>query len=146
MWADLLNKEAKIRAEDTLLLVQGALVLLGNVYEKRDINLFGPGFLEKASKKLEADKAISKVADDSRGGPALKKHRFSNSSDKTDLQHFLDKGPSERYGGKRDRRQQPYTVYTRFNQGKYFQQRNPMTPKAVNHENSNQKQEDWATS
>ncbi|MCG8626900.1 MAG: hypothetical protein MJE68_33475, partial [Proteobacteria bacterium] len=74
LWADLLNKEACVSAEDTLLLVQRALVLLGSAsdaisqesrkiawtrinpklkslateeYEKGETNLFGPGFLEK---------------------------------------------------------------------------------------------------
>ena len=31
-------------------------------YEDRKDNLFGPGFLEKASKKMDADKAINKVS------------------------------------------------------------------------------------
>lgn len=71
LWADLINKEAHISAEDTLMLVQRALVLLGSAsdaisqerrkiawtrinpklkslateeYEKRETNLFGPGF------------------------------------------------------------------------------------------------------
>ena len=83
LWADLLNKDAKVRWEDTLLLIQRALVLLGNAshsitmerrkiawsrinpkwkslasenYEGNESNLFGPGFLEKASKCLEVEK------------------------------------------------------------------------------------------
>ena len=77
LWADHLNKEANVTSEDTLLLIQRALVLLGNAshsitlewrkiawsrlnpklkslatedYTGRETNLFGPGFLEKASK------------------------------------------------------------------------------------------------
>jgi len=80
---DVLNKEVKVSQEDTLLLLQRALVLLGSAshaitlerrkiawsrinpklkalateeYEKRKTNLFGPGFLEKASKRLEAER------------------------------------------------------------------------------------------
>ena len=76
LWADLLNKEARVSAEDTLLLMQRALVLLGSAshaisqerrkiawtrinpklkslasedYDKRETDLFGPGFLEKAT-------------------------------------------------------------------------------------------------
>jgi len=30
-------------------------------YEKREDQLFGPGFLEKASKKIETQKALTKV-------------------------------------------------------------------------------------
>ena len=30
-------------------------------YKDRESNLFGPGFLEKASRKLEADKALARV-------------------------------------------------------------------------------------
>jgi len=33
--------------------------LASEEYTKRDSNLFGPGFLEKAAKKAEADKAMS---------------------------------------------------------------------------------------
>ena len=34
-------------------------------YEKREGKLFGPTFLEKASKKLKADKALAKVSNNS---------------------------------------------------------------------------------
>ena len=98
LWADLLNKEAKVSREDTLLLLQRALVLLGSTshaitlerrkvawsrinpslkalateeYEKRETSLFGPGFLEKASRRLEAEKTLSKVAGQgNKGGTA----------------------------------------------------------------------------
>ena len=92
LWADLLNKEAKVSREDTLLLLQWVLVLLGSTshaitlegqkvawsrtnpslnalatedYEKRETSLFRPGFLEKASKRLEAEKTLSKVSNNS---------------------------------------------------------------------------------
>ena len=88
LWADLLNKQAEVSPED-ILLIQRALVLLGSAshsisqerrkiawsrinpqlkslateeYSKRETNLFGPGFLEKASKRLEAEKTLSKVS------------------------------------------------------------------------------------
>ena len=74
LWSDLLNKEAKVSSEDILLLIQCALVLLGSAshtvsqerrkiawsrinpqlktlateeYDKRESNLFGPGFLRR---------------------------------------------------------------------------------------------------
>ena len=88
LWADLLNKEARVTPEDVLLLIQRALVLLGSAshsisierrklvwakmnpklrslgseeYSERGTDLFGPGFLEKASKRLEVEKTLTKV-------------------------------------------------------------------------------------
>jgi hypothetical protein len=80
LWTDL-NKEAKVSPEDVLLLI---LVLLHSIsierrklvwakmntklrslgseeYGERGTDLFGPGFLEKASKRLEVEKTLSKV-------------------------------------------------------------------------------------
>ena len=78
LWADLLNREANVHPEDIVLLIQRALVLLGSAshainierrkivwakmnpklrslgseeYGERGTDLFGPGFLEKASKR-----------------------------------------------------------------------------------------------
>ena len=86
---DLLNKEANVTAEDTLLLIQRALSLLGSAshnitlerrkiawsrinpklkslatedYSGREANLFGARFLEKASKRLEVEKRLAKVS------------------------------------------------------------------------------------
>lgn len=86
LWADLLNKDTKVSNEQVLLLTQRALVLLGSVshqvsqerrkiawakinpklkslaeedYSKRESNLFRPGFLELASKRLEMDKTMT---------------------------------------------------------------------------------------
>lgn len=101
LWADVLNKEAKVSQEDTLLLLQRALVLLGSAshaialerwkiawsrinltlkalateeYEKQETNVFGPGFLEKASKRLEAEKTLNKVSGKSnKSGPPHKR-------------------------------------------------------------------------
>ena len=80
LWADLMRKEASLSAEDVLLTLQRALVLLGSAshaislecrriawarlnpklktlatesYEKRETNLFGPTFMEKATKHVE---------------------------------------------------------------------------------------------
>ena len=80
--------------------------------------MFGPGFMEKASKRIETDKTIAKVANASKGPPPVKKKRFS--SDKSDLRHFLDRGASVKYGSKKERRHQPYTPFTRAHSSKYF--------------------------
>lgn len=151
LWADLLNKEAKVSREDTLLLLQRALVLLGSTshaitlerrkvawsrinpslkalateeYEKRETSLFGPGFLEKASRRLEAEKTLSKVASQgNKGGPPSKKARYEN--DKSDLRSFLAKGAPAMYGGRRPQRRQPYSSYTRFQSTRYNTGRPP---------------------
>ena len=145
LWADLLNKEAKVSREDTLLLLQRALVLLGSTshaitlerrkvawsrinpslkalateeYGKRETSLFGPGFLEKASKRLEAEKTLSKVSSQgNKGGPPSKKARYEN--DKSDLRSFLARGAPAMYGGRRLQRRQPYSSYTRFQSTRY---------------------------
>ena len=102
LWADLLNPKANVSTENILLLIQRALVLLGSTshsvsqerrkiawtrinpklkslateeYEKRESNLFGPGFLEKASKRIESEKTLSKVAGNS--DPPAKKARYA---------------------------------------------------------------------
>lgn len=145
LWGDLLNEEAKYSKQDLLMLIQRSLVLLGSAshaisqerrkvawarinpklkslaegeYDKRDSSLFGPGFLEKASKKLEVDKTIRKVSQT--GAPPPKRARFSK--DSSDLRHFLDKGATARYGGGRFQRQQPYQPPKRFQSKKYFHQ------------------------
>ena len=112
LWADLLNKEAKASPEDILLLIQRALVLLGSAshsisierrqtvwakmnpklrslgseeYGERGTDLFGPGFLEKASKRLEVEKILAKVAKPL--PQSVKKGRYEN--DKSDLRSFF---------------------------------------------------------
>jgi len=148
LWADLLNKEANVTAEDTLLLIQRAIVLLGSAshsitlerrkiawsrinpklkslaseeYGERESNLFGPGFLEKASKRLEVEKTLDKVSNQGKSSQqAHKKARFEN--DKSDLRSFLAKGASVVYGNSRIQRQsQPYNAYTRFRNRRYYQ-------------------------
>ena len=153
LWGDLLNEEVKVSKEDTLLIIQRALVLLGNAsnsislerrkvawarinpklkalatedYSKRETNLFGPGFLEKASKKLELDKTIAKVSQPG-GFQSAKRARFSK--DASDLRSFLSKGAPARYGGGRPQRHQPYQVPKRFQSKRYFQQSRPAQPK-----------------
>ena len=76
--------------------------------------------MEKASKRIEADKTIAKVASGpSKSQPLGRKRKFV--TDKSDLRPFLDKGASAKYGGRKDRRQQPYNSYTRFQSNKYYQ-------------------------
>ena len=135
LWADLLNEETSPSREDVLLLTQRALVLLGSAshlislerrkvawakinpklrslateeYDKRESNLFGPGFLEKASKRIEVDKTMSKVSNPHSSGANNSNKRARYSRDKTDLRSFLARGPPARYGDKRAQRPQPY--------------------------------------
>lgn len=153
LWSDLLNSGAKVSAEDTVLLIQRALVMLGSMshsitqerrriawtrinpklkglaeedYDKRESNLFGPGFLEKAAKKMEVDKTMDKVATSSRKpGSYSKRPRFEH--DKSDLRSFLYKGAPGKYGNRRFQRQQPYSrgSFNRFQSRKYNFQRPP---------------------
>ena len=63
--------------------------LASEEYDKRKTSLFGPGFLEKVSKWIEASKTLNKVSyNPSRLPP--KKARFDN--DKDDLKHFFVQG------------------------------------------------------
>ncbi len=127
-------QDATVSAEDTVLLIQRALVLLGSAshaisqerrkiawtrinpkfkslateeYSKREDNLFGPGFLEKAFKRVEVEKTLSKVsgnAGNQQGPPPSKRRRYE--SDERDLRSFLAKGAPARYGGRKN--QHPY--------------------------------------
>ena len=145
LWGDLLNEQARVSTEDILMLIQRSLVLLGSAshaisqerrkvawarinpklkslaeedYGKRDGNLFGPGFLEKASKRLERDKTIAKVSQPA-NPPSAKRARYSR--DGSDLRSFLAKGATARYGGGRSQRPQPYQPPRKFQSRRYFQ-------------------------
>ena len=63
-----------------------------------------------ASKRIETNRTIAKVAGPNRGPPPAKKRRFM--PDKTDLRFFLDKGAFGQYSGRKDRCQQLYSSYT----------------------------------
>jgi hypothetical protein len=85
-------------------------------YGERGTDLFGPGFLEKASKRLEVEKTLSKVTK-----PPIqntKRGRYEN--DKSDLRSFLSKGASVQYGNAKNRSPQPYT-FSRFQRGRRYQ-------------------------
>ena len=156
LWADLLNKDAGITPEDTLLLVQRALVLMGSVshsitlerrkiawsrinpklkslaseeYNERESNLFGPGFLEKASKRLEVEKTLDKVSNQGTAGPSQKRPKYDR--DKSDLRSFLSRGASAQRGGSKTGRQNnPRSSYTKFRSNKYLNQTPPGTTPA----------------
>lgn len=152
LWADLLNKEASISKEDTVLLAQRALVLLGNVshqmtlerrkiawakinaklkslasedYSKRGTNLFGSGFLEMASKRLEVDRTMSKVSLPQPSNPSSKRYRYSRNS--SDLRSFLSKGAPAQHGGRKFQRHQPYSSFPKSFQSRKYFQRPPKT-------------------
>jgi hypothetical protein len=139
-----LNKEAKVSPENILLLIQRALVLLGSAshsisierhktvwakmnpklrslgseeYGERGTDLFGPGFLEKASKRLEVEKTLAKVAKPL--PQSVKKGRYENN--KSDPRSFFIQG---RFGSVREREEspppQPY-IFSRFQKGRRYQ-------------------------
>ena len=134
LWVDLPNRNARVSPEDILLLIQRALVLLGSAahtitlerrkiawarinptlkslaseeYTERDADLFGPGFLEKASKRLEVEKTLDKVA--TKLGPQQKCPRYD--TDKSDLRSFLAKGTSAGGGSKNTRQINPQNLF-----------------------------------
>ena len=53
--------------------------------------MFGPTFLEKASRKLEVDKALARVSYSSQGAQGSRKPSFEE--DPKDLHHFYRKAP-----------------------------------------------------
>ena len=146
-WADLLNKEASISQESILLLIQRSLVLLGSAshlisqerrkiawnrinpklkaladedYEKRETNLFGPGFLEKASKRLEVDKTMQKVAQPQATQSSIGRKYGRYANDKADLRHFLARVPPAQYGSRRNQNQGSKQPYDPRKSRKYF--------------------------
>ena len=121
LWVELLQPDAEPTKQEIVLRLQRALVLLGSTshainverrrvawarinlklkslaeedYKDREHNLFGPGFLEKASKKLEVDKGFVKVAHDSSGSSRKRTYE----EDPKDLRCFLSKGAPAQYG------------------------------------------------
>jgi len=125
LWADLLNPDAEVSAEEVLALIQRALVLLGSAshgvsqerrkiacsrinpklkalasedFTGRENKLFGPGFLEKASKRIDSEKAMDKMSE---VGPS-KKRRYDN--DKGDLLCFLSGGAPAKHDGRGNQR------------------------------------------
>ena len=69
--------------------------------------MFGGGFLEKATKRIEEEKLLAKVI-----GAGLKpppaKHRRKDNKDPNDLRRFLENGASARYGSRNPGHRQPY--------------------------------------
>ena len=92
--------------------------LASEEYPEREANLFGPGFLEKASKRLEVEKTLSKVTNEGKpnnqyGHQPSKRPRFGEN-------RFLSKGTSARGGSTRSRLSQP-SQYNQFRSRRYFQ-------------------------
>ena len=135
LWADLLNQDATVKPEDVILLLQRVLVILGsashNISQERrrvawsrtnpatnslpdiseetkgkETTLFGAGFLERASKRLEEEKALAKVTGSKPAQPPAKRRRQDR--DPSDLRRFLESGAPARYGGRNPGRHQPY--------------------------------------
>ena len=101
--------------------------------------MFGPGFLEKASKRIEVDKTMEKVSTPShKGGPSFKKIKYENN--KSDLRSFLAKGAPARYGSRKSQRQQPYYSQNRFQNKKYYHKPAKSVPDQFKAEKSKQAQ------
>jgi len=110
LWAYFNNPQAEVSKKEILLLTQRALVLLGSAsntvslerrkivfskinpnlkalvtepYEKREDQLFGSSFLEKASKKMETQKALAKVSSEQAS------RKWAWNDDKADLHRFF---------------------------------------------------------
>jgi len=126
--ANLVNPEVEVDREAIIQVVQRALVLLGSAshsislerrkvawarinldlkslaledYSDRQNQLFGPGFLEKASKRLELDKAFAKVT-----APPLNPKKRNRSEEHEDLRCFLSRGAPSQYGSRGQKRPQ----------------------------------------
>ncbi len=122
LWAELLEKNTPPPSKEKLLgVIQRSLVLLGSAshqisqerrkvawskinpklkplaqeaYPKWEGNLFGPNFLDMASKRIEIDKTMSKVSRSvgpSTSGAPTKRVKYT---DRQDLCNFLGAGPS----------------------------------------------------
>ena len=134
LWSDLLNQQSEVTSEQVILLIQRVLILLGSashsITEERqrvawarvnpkstppgdtqkqnEATLFSGGFLEKATKRMEEEKALAKVSRSTYGSkqPVPKRHRPDR--DPNDLRRFLEKGAPARYRSRNQRRQKPY--------------------------------------
>ena len=143
LWADMLNRDATVKPEDILLLLQRVLVLLGGAShsitqerrriawgrvnpanalpndseegKEKEVTLFGGGFLERATKRIEKTKELEKVTGGKRSGGPPQKRRYQD-KDPNDLRRFLEKGAPARYGGRNPLRPKPY-----YQQPKKFQ-------------------------
>lgn len=94
---------------------------------KKGVTLFGGGFMEKATKRIEDEKALSKVTGTQRETPPAKRQRYSQ--DPTDLRRFLDKSAPTRYSGGKFQRQQLYSQNRNPKGGqdrKYYQKARPL--------------------
>jgi len=67
-----------------------------NLDKAKETTLFGGCFLERATKRIEEQKALAKVAGAGNGPP----HKCQQTQDLHDLHRFLEKGAPARYGGK----------------------------------------------
>jgi len=158
LWSDLLNQRAKVSTEQIVLLIQRVLILLGSashsitqerqrvawarvnpassppVEDKegkgKEATLFQGGFLEKAMKRMEQEKALAKVVGERHGKqPANKCHRSDRDPD--DLRRFLEKGAPAKYGSRNRMRPKPYQrpkPYYRSKPNKPHQERKDKNP------------------
>ena len=115
LWADILSQKAVVKQKDILLLLQRVLVQLGGVShsitqerrriawgrinpantlpdepeEEKEVTLFGGGFLERATKRIEKAKELQKVKGSSRRSGAPPQKCKYQDRDPNDLHHFF---------------------------------------------------------
>jgi len=162
LWADLTSKDVQVKPQEIILLVQRVLVLLGSAShsitqerrkvawsrvnpstvdllpedgeeEKKETTLFGGGFLERASKRMEDEKTLAKVT-----GSKPPPQKRCRTQDPNDLRRFLDRGAPAKYGSRNPQRQQPYSNQRYSNQRNSNQQHYQKIPKG----NKSRKQQD----
>ena len=75
-----------------------------NQEKLKETTLFGGGFLERVTKRIEEQKALAKVAGAGNGPPCKHQQNW----DPHDLCCFLEKGAPAKYSGRNIKRQQPY--------------------------------------
>jgi len=78
--------------------------------ENKSATLFGEGFMEKAAKRMEEEKTLSKFTSSPKEMPVAKRRKYLQ-----DLCHFLEKGAPAQYGSRRYQHQQPHNQNHNWN-------------------------------
>ena len=89
--------------------------------------LFQGGFLEKATKRMEQEKALAKVVGDRHGKQPANKHRQSD-RDPNNFHRFLEKGAPEKYSSRNQMCPRPYQRYYCSKPNKPHQERKDKNP------------------
>ena len=73
---------------------------------KKSATLFGESFMEKATKRMEEEKALTKFTTTQKKVPAAKRCKYAQ--DPSDLHRFLEKGAPAQYRSRKHQHQQLY--------------------------------------